>query len=156
MNESLPDDRLAEIQTTIPESYDPPWTYQPGEDANGYLVWLVASHSGEVLIATVPDYGEQLAQFIADARASMPQLVAEVVRLRALLDGPCGSCHPCDNYRDETWREAGRTPPHVIEWDDLRAENERLERENTRLEAALLEAQGRLNDAQAPAGEVAR
>src|SRR5690606_23822309 len=60
-------------------------------------------------------------------------LLDEVDRLKAKLDAPCGSCHPCTNYADETWRAAGRQPPHVIEWDDLKAETERL---NTRLEAA--------------------
>jgi hypothetical protein len=53
-------------------------------------------------------------------------LLAEVDRLRAKLDAPCGSCHPCTNYADETWRAAGRTPPHVHEWEELRAEAERL------------------------------
>lgn len=56
----------------------------------------------------------------------VPALLAEVERLRAKLDGPCGSCHPCMNYRDETWRAAGRRPPHVSEWDELLAEVERL------------------------------
>ncbi|MEV4458495.1 hypothetical protein [Microbispora sp. NPDC049633] len=52
----------------------------------------------------------------------LAELMAEVERLRAKLDAPCGSCHPCTNYADETWRAAGRTPPHVAEWDELRAE----------------------------------
>lgn len=56
----------------------------------------------------------------------VPKLLAEVDRLRAKLEGPCGSCHPCTEYSDETWRAAGRKPPHVSEWDELRAELDRL------------------------------
>jgi hypothetical protein len=44
--------------------------------------------------------------------------LAEVERLRAKLEMPCGSCHPCENYADETWRKAGRKPPHVVTWED--------------------------------------
>jgi hypothetical protein len=38
------------------------------------------------------------------------------------FDKPCGSCHPCDNYADETWRAAGRKPPHVYHWDAVQAQ----------------------------------
>ena len=55
------------------------------------------------------------------------RLMGDVLSLSAKLDAPCGSCHPCTNYADETWRAAGRTPPHVHEWDELRAEGWRLE-----------------------------
>lgn len=43
-------------------------------------------------------------------------------RMKATLDGPCGSCHPCQNWADETWRRADRKPPAVITWDDAQAE----------------------------------
>jgi hypothetical protein len=64
-------------------------------------------------------------------------LANEADRLRAKLDQPCGSCHPCTNYRDETWRAADRKPPHVHEWDELRAEADRLREENARLRAEV-------------------
>ncbi len=67
----------------------------------------------------------------------VPALLAEADRLRVKLDLPCGSCHPCVNYADETWRAADRNPPHVREWDDLREEAKRLEAENDRLRAAV-------------------
>ena len=79
------------------------WADRPGDPVSG---------SVEIADAT----------FIARSRQDVEDLVAEVTRLRQLLDGPCGSCHPCTNYRDETWRAAERKPPHVIDWDDARAE----------------------------------
>ena len=51
---------------------------------------------------------------------------AEIERLRAQLDEPCGFCHPCANWADETWRAADRKPPGVAEWDETRAEVTRL------------------------------
>ena len=66
--------------------------------------------------------------------ADVPDLLAEVDRLRTKLDAPCGSCHPCTNYADETWRAAGRTPPHVYRWDELNAEVEQLRERIAELE----------------------
>jgi len=66
------------------------------------------------------------AEFVAAARQDVPALVAEVRRLRAQLDKPCGECHPCTSYRDETWRAAGRKPPHVSTWDETQAELKQL------------------------------
>lgn len=56
------------------------------------------------------------------------RLMGDVLTLSAKLDAPCGSCHPCTNYADETWRAAGRTPPHVYQWDETRTEVDRLRR----------------------------
>lgn len=58
----------------------------------------------------------------SDHRPVIAGLVAEIQALRVKLAGPCGSCHPCMNYADETWRAAGRKPPHVITWEDTRTE----------------------------------
>lgn len=40
---------------------------------------------------------------------------------------PCGSCHPCLNWADETWRRAGRKPPTVGRWEDKLAEAKNLD-----------------------------
>lgn len=49
-----------------------------------------------------------------------PRITERLSGLRAKLDAPCGTCHPCVNYSDETWQAAGRKPPHVYEWDEAR------------------------------------
>ena len=49
-------------------------------------------------------------------------LVAEVRSLREQLAKPCGSCHPCENWADETWRRAGKKPPAVVTWENTLAE----------------------------------
>jgi hypothetical protein len=50
-----------------------------------------------------------------------PLYASDLFALVEAFDKPCGSCHPCDNYADETWRAADRKPPHVYEWDSARA-----------------------------------
>lgn len=70
-----------------------------------------------------------------ELRAEVERLRAEVERLQNKLDAPCGSCHPCTNYADETWRAAGRKPPHVTEGDELRTEVEQLRARAERAEA---------------------
>lgn len=50
-----------------------------------------------------------------------PLYASDLQALVDAFDKPCGSCHPCENYADETWRAAGRKPPHVYEYDELKA-----------------------------------
>jgi hypothetical protein len=52
---------------------------------------------------------------------SNPLYLSDVQSLVEAFDKPCGSCHPCDNYRDETWRAADRKPPYVYQWDEAQA-----------------------------------
>jgi hypothetical protein len=54
-----------------------------------------------------------------------------ITRVRAERDAalaklklPCGSCHPCLNWADETWRREGRKPPTVQAWEDVQAERD--------------------------------
>jgi hypothetical protein len=49
---------------------------------------------------------------------------AEVERLHAKLDMPCGSCHPCTQWANQTWINAGERLPHVIDWQDMRGERD--------------------------------
>jgi len=46
--------------------------------------------------------------------------------LQHKLTRPCGECHPCTNWADETWRRAGRKPPAVVTWEDKLAETRGL------------------------------
>lgn len=59
----------------------------------------------------------------AEQRASRADshtvFAARIVRLIDALEAPCGSCHPCNHYAAETWRQAGGKIPHkylVDEW----------------------------------------
>lgn len=79
-------EQLDAIKNRIPTTYGPPWTVDDGTDDDGNLVWhvLYATDDPQAgLVATVPDYGQYLAEFLAAARADIPALVAEVERLRA-------------------------------------------------------------------------
>ena len=86
MPEALPDARLAEIASTIPSGYEGPWYFQPAEDGRRWVVGYPTDCPDAGLIATVPDYGMYLAEFIAAARNAVPELVAEVKRLRAEVE----------------------------------------------------------------------
>ena len=133
--------RLAEIQARAESATIGPWRVMDrpaelngrphvGVEAPHVERWNVVAltgHTGEHPM-NVPD-----AEFIAHARDDVPFLLAEVARLRAQLDKPCGSCHPCQNYADETWRAAGRKPPHVYRWDETLATVTRLETELDKL-----------------------
>lgn len=61
-----------------------------------------------------------------DYRNTLQALIAEVERLRAQLDKPCGSCHPCTNWPAETWRQAGRHLPDVHKFGEMEDELKRL------------------------------
>jgi hypothetical protein len=80
----MSDERLAEIRAGIPPEY-PTFARLPESTADGD--WVVKC--GRVLIAVVPDYAVHVADFIAESRANVADLVSEVDRLRAeLADKP--------------------------------------------------------------------
>lgn len=72
-------EREEEIRRSVP-SWSTGWRATPGDGGE----WQVACDSGS-LIAEVPDYGEDFAMFIESARLAVPQLLAEVDRLRRRL-----------------------------------------------------------------------
>jgi len=114
MTERLSADRLAELRGQLKRAHD-----ELGEVCEQGL-----SRRFVMRVPADPQRDSDL--LIGAGLEAGDELLAEVERMRALLDGPCGSCHPCDNYRDETWREAGRKPPHVHEWDEVNGELEAL------------------------------
>jgi DNA repair exonuclease SbcCD ATPase subunit len=72
--------------------------------------------------AEIARVGAQRATLLVE----LGQARTETEKLQKKLDKPCGQCHPCTNWRDETWRQADRRPPHVHEYDALVAELEQL------------------------------
>lgn len=58
---------------------------------------------------------------LAVSYSDTPLYASDLRALVEAFDKPCGSCHPCENYADETWRAAGRKPPHVYQWDEAQA-----------------------------------
>jgi hypothetical protein len=120
------------MTTTIPPTSDNLARYLArslgGYDhANGWHVRATVDGTDLAITVTTHDADE------VTFRVTTNDLLAEVDRLKAKLDAPCGSCHPCTNYADETWRAAGRTPPHVYAWDELNAEVETLRAQRDRL-----------------------
>ena len=82
---ALTPEREQEIRESIPTVYSPPWTVHPDMDDDVWRVMYATDNPLAGLVAEVPDYGAHLAEFIATARAAVPELLAEVDRLRARL-----------------------------------------------------------------------
>lgn len=66
------------------------------------------------------------ADTLASSFPSVPLYLSDLQSLVEAFDKPCGSCHPCTNYADETWRAAGRKPPHVYQWDEAQEQLKKL------------------------------
>lgn len=75
-------EREQEIRDSIPTVYGPPWTVHPDMEDSTWRVMYATDHPLAGLVAVVPDYGAHLAEFIAAARAAVPELLVEVGRLR--------------------------------------------------------------------------
>ncbi|MFI1767496.1 hypothetical protein ACH41H_36365 [Streptomyces sp. NPDC020800] len=85
MTEPLSPEREQEIRESIPTVYGPPWTLEPDMEDGTWLVMYATDHPLAGLVAVIPDYGAHLAEFIATARAAVPELLDEIERLRAVL-----------------------------------------------------------------------
>lgn len=87
MTEPLTPEREQEIrESVLGEWYDGPWT-QDYVDAEGdepdYC--RVVHHESGTVLATLPDFAGPIALFIADAHDAVPELIAELDRVRAEL-----------------------------------------------------------------------
>ena len=106
MSEPFTPRTLDAIERAVPAGYAPPWTVEPwfdGEQRDVLRGWLVGYDRTGIApelrdlcgtVATVPDYGESLAQFIAAARTAVPAMAAEIRRLYALVDRLCDHQFP--------------------------------------------------------------
>jgi len=123
---------LDAIRRTIPAVYDGPWYVQLDDDGR-WKVGYPTDNPKAGRVATVPDYGEQLAEFIAAARTAVPALLAEVERLRAQQPtaAPAGGrdinlhtwcARIADAYRDFEQHELAMYPDDdsrdtaIVEW----------------------------------------
>lgn len=66
--------------------YGTDWSYEDDDANRTWVVGYATTNPQAGLIATVPDYGEQIADLIAHAPADLTALLAEVDRLRGVLD----------------------------------------------------------------------
>lgn len=79
----LTPEREQQIRDSIPTTYGPPWTVHPDMNDDVWRVKYATDHPLAGLVCEVPDYGAHLAEFIAEARTAVPELLAEIDRLRA-------------------------------------------------------------------------
>lgn len=112
MSEPFTPRTLDAIERAVPAGYAPPWTVEPwfdGEQQDVLRGWLIVHDRTYVApelrelcgtVATVPDYGEALAKFIAAARTVVPGMAAEIRRLYALVDRLCDHEFPAPNPAD--------------------------------------------------------
>lgn len=78
-------EREQEIRESIPTVYRAPWIVHEDMDNDVWRVMYATDNPLAGLVAEVPDYGGHLAEFIAEARSAVPELLAELDRQRALV-----------------------------------------------------------------------
>ncbi|KOT47124.1 MULTISPECIES: hypothetical protein [Streptomyces] len=121
----LPPQREAKIRASLPDDwFGPPWTaeYVEGDGKNRAHYQVKARNGG--VIATLPDWLQDLALFIADAPEAISELLAELDRVRtvactgvgapiparpALLPEPyaCARCDIARRPHDRQYTEVG-------------------------------------------------
>lgn len=136
--------REQEIREAVPTVYGPPWTVDPDMEDGTWRVLYATDHPLAGLVAQVPDYGSHLAEFIAIARAAVPELLDEIERLREELD---------QADREATLREAAGAITAFIEAD--RARFPRRSNDRAALGAAREIVLGLIGEPRGPAGRVA-
>ncbi|MFD7661254.1 hypothetical protein [Streptomyces sp. NPDC059788] len=122
---SLPPQREAKIRASVPNDwFGPPWTaeYVEGDGKNRAHYQVKARNGG--VVATLPDWLQDLALFVADAPEAISELLAELDRVRtvactgvgapiparpALLPEPyaCARCDMARRPHDRRYTEVG-------------------------------------------------
>jgi len=82
----LSDERLAEIRSVqLGAWYAREWRVRHPSGNTGPVEVVHSDGQGDTVIATLPDFLVDIAVFIADAHEAVPELLAEVERLRTAL-----------------------------------------------------------------------
>jgi hypothetical protein len=122
MSEPLIPEREQEIrETQLGNWYDGPWTqgYVEGSGDDPAYYRVKHAESGTTL-ATLPDWAGPIALFIADAHDAVPELLAELDRVRAERDQ---YANHLDGIHLAQWENKQETPTEqAAEIDRLRAE----------------------------------
>ncbi|OMI34472.1 hypothetical protein [Streptomyces sparsogenes] len=113
----LSPEREQEIRETDPgDWYRAPWTtafVNGNGEADDPSYWRVISE-GET-IATLPDFAEGLALFIADAREAVPELLAELGRVRAERDRAVRAFETLAEKHDKVKSERDELEKRVVD-----------------------------------------
>jgi hypothetical protein len=81
----LSDARLAEIRSVqLGAWYSREWHLRHPSGNTGPVQIVHSNSQGDTVLAELPDFAVDIAVFIADAHEAVPELLAEVDRLRAL------------------------------------------------------------------------
>jgi hypothetical protein len=128
---------LDAIARRVPTHYDAPWRVEyleaSADNAERWLVGYATDNPLAGLVAAVPDYGEDLAEFIAHARTDVPVLLAEVARLALDHAQARGEATALAAERDEWVRDAVRGAA-----DELAAMRAERDAERAKVEVLLL------------------
>lgn len=119
MTEPMTPARLDEIRSVQPGCwYSGRWMVRHPDGNTGRVEIVHTDGQGDTVIARMPDFLDGMAHWIVDAHTAMPELLAEVDRLRTELS-----------------KYVGHEPTISDEWAYLRSECQRVEAENERLTA---------------------
>lgn len=146
----MDDDQFAEIDQAIKHVY---LTELPGAvkravddtDLREALARALCAVEGGRIMSPDTQLAERYA--IAAEAVVRPLLEAkdaEIASLKAKLDMPCGSCHPCRNWTSELWTRAAATEPSPDDWNRVVKERDEARHEVAELKGWQEDVSGRL------------
>lgn len=89
--------------------------------------------SDRYVIKLLDDLADALESTLAELRQERER--AEEAEKK--LEMPCGSCHPCTEWANQTWVNAGLRLPHVIDWQEMTAALSRAEETIEKVRACI-------------------
>ncbi|MFC1420810.1 hypothetical protein [Streptacidiphilus cavernicola] len=97
MTAPLSEERLAEIQSLhLGCWYSGEWIVKHPHGSTGPAQVVHVGGFGDTVLAELPDFAADIAVFFADAHEAVPELLAEVARLKAVL----AAAGPADGVND--------------------------------------------------------